>query len=151
LIIVGIDPGVEGAAAFIDSFSGLRVQDLPIISDGKLKWVDGAAMQAMLMEMGPNLAIVERVSAFPGQGVASSFNFGVGFGSILSILQARGISIEFVTPSVWKRDLGLSKDKNASLHKARLLYPDAELSLQKHEGRAEAILIAHWRRTHGTG
>ncbi len=80
----------------------------------------------------------------PRQGIASAFNFGVGFGSVLSILQARHLSIELVTPVVWKRAMGLSKDKRASLDKARLLYPAADLSLAKHEGRAEALLLAHW-------
>jgi hypothetical protein len=80
----------------------------------------------------------------PRQGIASAFNFGVGFGSLLGVLQARHIAIEFVTPAVWKRTMGLSQDKRASLDKARLLYPDAELGLAKHEGRAEALLLAHW-------
>ena len=79
----------------------------------------------------------------PGQGIASSFQFGVGFGSILGVLQALHIRIELVTPSSWKRSYGLSKDKHASLHKARLLFPTAELHLAKHDGRAEALLIAH--------
>jgi hypothetical protein len=30
------------------------------------------------------------------------------------------------------------------LHKARLLFPLAELSLAKHDGRAEALLLAHY-------
>jgi hypothetical protein len=36
----------------------------------------------------------------------------------------------------------LSKDQRASLDKARLMWPLAELKLAKHEGRAEALLIA---------
>jgi hypothetical protein len=60
------------------------------------------------------------------------------------VLQAMHISIDFVTPSVWKSSLRLSKDKNASLHKARLMFPAAELHLAKHDGRAEALLIAQY-------
>jgi hypothetical protein len=63
------------------------------------------------------------------------------------VIQARHIRIELVTPSVWKRALGLGKDKDASLHKARLLFPMAELHLAKHDGRAEALLIAHYALT----
>jgi hypothetical protein len=155
--IIGIDPGAHGAICFMDSYGGVAVFDLPIITDGKLKWVDGGLMQSLLLAHGHSqghvstvqtgTAYVERVSAWPGQGVSSSFNFGVNLGSILSILQARGLPIELVTPGTWKKALGLSKDKTASLHKARLLYPDLELHLAKHEGRAEAILIAHYART----
>jgi crossover junction endodeoxyribonuclease RuvC len=87
----------------------------------------------------------------PGQGIASSFQFGVGFGSILSVLQAMHISIAFVTPAVWKRFHGLSKDKRASLHKARLMFPSAELHLAKHEGRAESLIIADYARRAAIG
>jgi crossover junction endodeoxyribonuclease RuvC len=80
----------------------------------------------------------------PRQGVASSFAFGVVFGSILSVLQAMQIGIDLVTPATWKRALGLSSDKRASLDKARLLFPTADLHLAKHDGRAEALLLAHW-------
>ena len=152
---VGVDPGLHGAICFMDSFGGVKVHDLPVITDGKLKWIDGSMLGSLFMdhENMPNgfrnekLAVVERVHAMPKQGVSSSFNFGVGFGSILSVLQVHGVPIEFVQPSVWKKALGLSQDKKASLHKARLLYPDAPLELEKHEGRAEAILIAHYART----
>jgi hypothetical protein len=83
----------------------------------------------------------------PAQGIASAFQFGVGFGSLLGVLQALHIRIELVTPAVWKRSYGLGKDKHASLHKARLLFPTADLHLAKHDGRAEALLLAHYALT----
>ncbi len=147
-LILGIDPGLTGAIAVLDGSSDVvALADLPVIRDLSLAWIDGSALQSIVLNalQGRSArAIVERVSSMPGQGVASSFLFGVGFGSVLSILQAMRISIEFVTPAKWKGSYGLSKDKHASLHKARLLYPDAELHLAKHDGRAEALLIAHY-------
>jgi crossover junction endodeoxyribonuclease RuvC len=147
-LTIGIDPGLSGGMAVLGPAGELeRLADLPVIRDGRLAWIDGGALQSLLIEaLGgrPARAIVERVSAMPRQGVASSFTFGVTFGSILSVLQARHISVELVTPAVWKRALGLSSDKRASLDKARLLYPSAELGLAKHDGRAEALLLAHW-------
>jgi crossover junction endodeoxyribonuclease RuvC len=80
----------------------------------------------------------------PHQGVASTFKFGVGFGSILGVLQALGLPLEFVTPAVWKGTFNLGKDKGAALYKARLLYPSADLRLAKHDGRGEALLIGTW-------
>jgi hypothetical protein len=68
----------------------------------------------------------------PGQGIASSFQIGCGFGSILGVLQALHIRIELVTAAVWKRSYGLSRDKHASFHKAWLMFPTAELHLAKH-------------------
>jgi crossover junction endodeoxyribonuclease RuvC len=149
-LTIGIDPGLTGALAIIDDVGAVvALADLPIIRDLSLAWVDGSALQSVLLDAiggRQSRAVIERVSAMPKQGIASSFLFGVGFGSILSVLQAMHIPLEFVTPAAWKRSYGLSKDKHASLHKARLMFPTAELHLAKHDGRAEALLIAEYAR-----
>lgn len=146
--VVGIDPGLSGAVAVLSPSGELeRLADLPVIRDGKLAWIDAQAMTSLLIDalQGRSArAVIERVQAFPGQGRSSCFNFGVSFGSLLALVQARYLPIELVTPAVWKRAMGLSSDKRASLDKARLLYPSADLGLQKHDGRAEALLLAHW-------
>jgi hypothetical protein len=153
--IIGIDPGLTGGISILSPTGELeRLADLPVIRDGKLSWIDGGRLQSMLIDTlvgRPARAIVERVSAMPRQGVSSAFYFGCGFGSVLSILQARHLAIELVTPTVWKRAMGLSSDKRASLDKARLLYPSADLGLAKHDGRAEALLLAHWALTRARG
>ena len=152
MITIGIDPGLKGAiAALDDTGSVLLLEDLPVMRDKSLAWIDGSALQSLLMGRACGVgheavALVERVSSMPGQGVATSFQFGVGFGSILGVLQAMHIRIEFVTPAVWKRSYGLGSDKRASLHRARLTFPNAELQLFKHDGRAEALLIAEYGR-----
>lgn len=150
MLTLGIDPGLSGALALLDD-DGVPelVADLPIIRDRSLAWIDGAALQSTLLDAlrGRQCrAVVERVSAMPRQGIASAFCFGVGLGSILATLQTLQIGIELVTPAVWKRALGLSSDKRASLDKARLLFPSADLRLAKHDGRAEALLLAYWTR-----
>lgn len=147
-LVLGVDPGLSGGLAALTAAGDLvQVADLPVMRDGRLSWIDGGQLQSLLIDLAAGRtarAVVERVSARPAQGIASAFNFGAGLGSLLAVLQARGIGIELVTPAKWKRDLGLSGDKRASLDKARLLYPSAELTLAKHEGRAEALLMAHW-------
>jgi crossover junction endodeoxyribonuclease RuvC len=118
-LTLGIDPGQRGALAVLDNAGGLvALADLPVISDKSLTWIDGAELQRMLLDAigdRPCRAVVERVSSMPRQGVASSFSFGVGFGSILGVLQALRLPIVLVTPAVWKRSLGLRADKRASL------------------------------------
>ena len=153
-LTIGIDPGLSGAIAILEGHAGefVSVTDLPVIRDLKLAWINGSELQSIILDaLGGRTAraMVERVSSMPGQGIASSFQFGVGFGSILSVLQTLHIAIEFVTPAVWKKSYGLGKDKHASLHKARLLYPTAELNLAKHDGRAEALLIARYALNRG--
>jgi crossover junction endodeoxyribonuclease RuvC len=145
---IGIDPGLQGAIAALNPDGEIELlADLPVITDRTLKWIDGNELQTLLggLHRGAT-AFVERVSAMPKQGVATSFSFGVGFGSILGVLQALHVRIEFVTPAVWKKFYGLDRDKRASLHRARLAFPLAELNLAKHDGRAEALLIAEYGR-----
>lgn len=148
-ITIGIDPGLSGAISICFDHGEAYVYDLPVIEDKSLKWIDGGALASLILEHpGRRWAFIERVSAMPKQGIASSFNFGVGYGSLLGVLQVLQIPFEFVTPAKWKRDMGLASDKKASLHKARMLFPRAELHLCKHDGRAEALLIARWAAMH---
>lgn len=148
MLMIGIDPGLTGAVAVLNAAGEYHtVFDLPVIRDRSLAWIDGdALLSAVLAAKGGESAtvIIERVSSMPGQGVASSFGFGVTFGSILATVQCLHLPLELVTPATWKRALGLGSDKSASLHKARLLFPMANLSLAKHHGRAEALLMARW-------
>ena len=92
----------------------------------------------------PNIvhAYVERVSAFPGQGVASMFSLGHSLGIVQGALAALAIPYTMVEPKDWKARYRLSSDKSLSLTIARRLYPMVELNLGKHHGRAEALLIA---------
>lgn len=155
-LILAIDPGLEGAFALLAPTGDvIAVEDLPVIEDASLSWIDGSVLTSRLFALRNGVAtraIVERVSAMPKQGVSSTFKFGVTFGSILGALRVLQIPIEFVTPVSWKRAIGLppaagrkdSAVKGEALDKARLLYPEAPLHLQKHHGRAEALLIAHW-------
>jgi hypothetical protein len=153
-LILGIDPGLSGALAMLDADGAVELlADLPIIRDRSLAWVDGGELQSLLLAAirgRPVRATVERVAGRPGQGVSSAFTFGLGLGSVLGVLQAMHVGIEFVTPGQWKGALGLSKDKRASLDRARLLWPAANLRLAKREGRAEALLIAHHAMTRRT-
>lgn len=143
---IGIDPGKEGAIAFVTD-DGAQVYDLPQVSDKSLCWVDGGLLLSILLNHpGKKQAIVERISCRPGQAAGGVLNYGAGFGAIMGVLQSIQVSVELVTPACWKRWYGLTDDKDLSLHKARLLFPNCELTLKKHHGRAEALLIAHWHR-----
>ncbi len=93
--------------------------------------------------------ILEESQPMPGQGVKSMFTIGLGFGAWLALLAALEIPYERVRPTVWKRALKLpGKDKEAARLKAQQLFPSADLQLKKHHGRAEALLLADFGRTH---
>lgn len=147
MYIAAFDPGLTGAYAIMSPAGVIECEDLPVMRDKSLGWIDGAELLTRLIRLKAGFsmrAIVERQGARPVQSVASAFKMGVAFGSILATLQNAACSIEFVTPAVWKRDMGLSQDKNASLDKARLLYPMVELDRKKDHNKAEALLIARW-------
>jgi len=151
-MILSIDPGNSGGLAFLGTRAAqlLSLHSMPLYeteSTGHTRWfIDGAVLAQLIREKRPVCAVVERVSSRPGQGVAGVFTFGRGVGVIEGVCQALDVPLLYVTPQQWKRHHDLIKqDKKASLALARKLYPDAELHLAKHEGRAEAILIGLWK------
>jgi crossover junction endodeoxyribonuclease RuvC len=146
-LTLGIDPGVTGALAVLDNRELLSVEDLPMIADGALKWIDASTLLPRLIDLKAGRAmhaIVERQQAMPAQGRSTAVVIGLALGSLLATLQAAGCSIEFTTAAKWKGALGLSQDKAASLNRARLLYPTASLDRRRDHNRAEALLLAHW-------
>jgi crossover junction endodeoxyribonuclease RuvC len=147
-LTIGIDPGLSGAIAAIgDDWQLILCADLPVIRSGKLAWIDSNEMTSLLMQCRngrPAQIMLERSQPMPRQGVSSTFTTGVVMGSILAACQRAAIPLQMVTPSAWKRAMGLGADKSASLDKARLLFPTAELDRVKDHNRAEALLLAYF-------
>lgn len=155
MITFGVDVGLTGAiAALRDDGAFQDVRDLPVMSSGKTKWIDGPELLSMIFDMRNGheaRAIIEHIHATPKMATTTGHSLGLTLGSVLATLQQASIAIELVTPVTWKRALGLlapgSSDREkklASLCKARLLFPSAPLERQLDNGRAEALLIAHW-------
>ena len=145
MIIFGIDPGFSGAWGAIDE-AGAYVDSGDMLHTGNFLHFN-QILKAMreAVKDGECMVVVEAVHSMPRQGVSSSFKFGVSYGVALSLAQALGVW-GLVTPRVWKQDLELTADKNDSLAMARLLWPDAPLARKKDNGRAEALLMAEWKR-----
>ena len=144
-IIVGVDPGLSGAIAILvtDAPDKLAVFDMPTI----VGEVNAAALAEILRPYAPDLAVIERVAARPGQGVSSMFRFGQAFGTAVGVLGGRGIRLEFVPSTKWKRHFRLGggeEGKEQSRAAALNHWPQrAELFKRKMDhGRAEAALIA---------
>lgn len=149
--IIGIDPGLSGAL-FI-----WGIKDQPSISydmpthaverGGKKKReLDRTALAAMLRGWGSPVAYVEQVGAMPGQGVTSMFSFGKSYGTVLGILAAYEIPTFHVTPQAWRKALQVRPGKDGSRLRASELMPQLAgmWPLKKHDGRAEAALIAYY-------
>ena len=153
MLIIGIDPGISGSICFFDDGKILDVLEMPTMTDGKKnkKQVNGAQIYNEIskkirgIEKQNLRVIIEQVSAMPGQGVTSMFNFGQSFGILKGICAAMQLPMYFVRPAKWKKYFGLIKsEKDASRTKAIEMFPyfSSQLSKKKDSNKADAILIA---------
>ncbi len=156
MIYLGIDPGLDGCCAVFLS----RTTQTPILIDtptlpvGKRRKINAyELLQELLHIIGtPHnkeiQAALELVHAMPGQGVSSMFSMGFSSGLWEGILVTLGIPFEYVAPQTWKRAMlaGMPKEKAASRWRVQQMFPQVDVSLKKHHGRADAILIAEWLR-----
>ena len=153
MLIIGIDPGISGSICFFEDGKILDVLEMPTMTDGKKnkKQVNGAQIYNEISTKirgieNQNLkVIIEQVSAMPGQGVTSMFNFGQSFGILKGICSAMQLPMYFVRPAKWKKYFGLIKsEKDASRTKVIEMFPyfSSQLSKKKDSNKADAILIA---------
>jgi crossover junction endodeoxyribonuclease RuvC len=147
---LGIDPGLGGGFALIETkagappafVAGLRT---PVIRHKGKGLVDARELLVWLTDLGRiDQAVIEQVSARPGQGVTSSFSFGRATGAIETLAQLMAETVVWTTPSVWKKDLGLGTEKRDSLDLCRLRFGDAfTFRAISDDGVAEAALLAY--------
>tara|TARA_Y100001958_G_scaffold120922_1_gene88040 strand:+ start:594 stop:1088 length:495 start_codon:yes stop_codon:yes gene_type:complete len=153
MFIIGIDPGINGAICFFENGEVIDVIEMPTMQDGKKnkKQINGNQIFNEIFLRIQNISkkninvIVEQVSAMPGQGVTSMFNFGQSFGVIKGICAAMQLPIFFVRPAKWKKNFDLiNTKKDASRTKAIEMFPKIStfLSKKKDSNKADAILIA---------
>lgn len=138
--ILGIDPGTTGAIGMVTPM--VDTWDMPATPKD---------LADLFARFDPNTTrvYVEAVHSMPGQGVASSFTFGQGYGVILGVLAAYGFPHRLVAPATWKRAMGVTSNKDACRRLAQQLFPTAALARKRDDGRAEALLIAEWGRRQG--
>ena len=151
--IIGIDPGLSGALAILDDLKIFDIFDMPVMSEGKKnkKQLNSAQLvniiKKNILTDKETIVIVEQVSAMPGQGVTSMFNFGQTFGAIKGICASLNLPIFFVRPAKWKKHFDLiNSSKDASRTKVIEMYPSISerLSKKKDVNKADAILIARY-------
>ena len=143
--ILAIDPGVTGAVCMI-SGDIVSVFDLPVMTmpTGK-KQINPYELTALIQELAPDRAVIEKVGAMPGQGVVSMFNFGKSAGIIEGVCAGLFIPVSFVTPQKWKKHHGLiGKDKDYARTYAIQTRPELAVQLKRKKdiGRADAYLMA---------
>ena len=153
MLIIGIDPGISGAICFFENGEVKEVIDMPTMAEGKKnkRQINGRQIFNEISNRINNYdlkninVVVEQVSAMPGQGVTSMFNFGQSFGIIKGICSAMQLPIFFVRPAKWKKHFDLiNSQKDASRTKVIEIFQKISsiLSKKKDANKADAILIA---------
>ena len=155
MLIIGIDPGISGSICFLEDGIIKDVLEMPTMTEGKKnkKQVNGSqiyneiSFRIQTYEKKNIKVVIEQVSAMPGQGVTSMFNFGQSFGILKGICSAMQLPIYFVRPAKWKKYFNLiNSEKDASRTRAIEIFPyfSSNLSKKKDSNKADAILIASY-------
>ena len=152
MLIIGIDPGISGSICFFEDGKIIEVIEMPVMTEGKKnkKQVNGSQIYNEFLKRINNKdddirVVIEQVSAMPGQGVTSMFNFGQSFGILKGICSAMQLPMFFVRPAKWKKYFNLiNSQKDASRARAIEIFPyfSTQLSKKKDSNKADAILIA---------
>lgn len=146
-VVLGIDPGNEGALAWVTREGNLiEIADMPIIEVNGRKKICAQTL-AKLFETRPvDMIIIERVSAMKGWGISGCFWFGYGAGMVEGLAAGMGMPIRMITPASWKKKAQVPTDKNGARQMASRLWPGAsdQFKRVKDDGRAEAALLARW-------
>ena len=152
MLIIGIDPGISGSICFFEDGKIIEVIEMPVMTEGKKnkKQVNGAQINNEFLKRIHNKdddirVVIEQVSAMPGQGVTSMFNFGQSYGILKGICSAMQLPMFFVRPAKWKKYFNLiNSQKDASRTRAIEIFPyfSTQLSKKKDSNKADAILIA---------
>ena len=153
MLIIGIDPGISGSICFLEDGIIKDVLEMPTMTEGKKnkKQVNGSqifneiSFRIKTYEKKNIKVVIEQVSAMPGQGVTSMFNFGQSFGILKGICSAMQLPVFFVRPAKWKKYFNLiNSEKDASRTRAIEIFPyySSQLSKKKDSNKADAILIA---------
>lgn len=164
MMVIGVDPGVTGAIAFLDDAAQplkrrLVVHDMPAAKTGvgvkRAEILEAALAQLVKREIADHLAAghkflaaVEKVGAMPGQGVSSMFAFGQSYGVIRGVLAALELPVVLLSPKEWQGQLGIrfnhANKRDISRANATRMFPqEAGYFVRKGDhNRADATLIA---------
>jgi crossover junction endodeoxyribonuclease RuvC len=144
-VVLGVDPGVDGAFAFIDPVAcTLRVADMPCFTRTTTKtkrFADAVGIGNLVRSEPIVHCYIEKVASSPQMGVVSAFSFGYSFGTLHGALSALQVPLDEVPPQEWKKAMRTTADKKESKARAHQLMPQC-VKLLGRADRAEAAMLA---------
>lgn len=164
MIVLGIDPGISGAVALYADGRLVEVCDMPVAGKEVDPYQLSKILEALSSPDATDMTVVETQQAMPEQGVSTTFKIGNNFGLVRGVVAALGYRITPVRPGVWKRRLDIPsppsdvpKNRRSAWRKEKARLRASQLmpegagawTLVKHDGRAEAALLAYYGANHG--
>lgn len=153
-LILGIDPGITGAIAWLRDGTLDRVEDMPVaeikVGKGFRKRLVPALLADMLDLANISHVFLEEVASRPGEGAVGAFSFGCGFGMVQGVLATLCLPYTLVQPRTWKSAMRVPADKGSAIARACREFPvmASNFARVKDDGRAEASLIALYGFSH---
>lgn len=146
-ISIGVDPGSSSGAIAIIKDGILETHGINRKTEMQLEQV----FSRVLWDKGMKttiFAIIERVHSMKGQGLSSTFKFGMNYGYLRACLISNHIPFRDFLPKEWQKHYSMIKKKNevTKVWKTRLLnvaqnlYPKIDIPLYA----ADAVLLAHF-------
>lgn len=152
--ILGIDPGLDAFACIYrpdrSVASGIRWTffDIPTSGEAGQRRIDAVRLRDWITLHNPDIAYIEVVGTFLGEGSVTRFIRAVG--AIEATVQCCSVPIVYVVPQRWKAFYDVPKyaKQNAAKEHSRILaqqlWPELKdiLTRKMDHGRAEAALLA---------
>lgn len=154
-MFLGIDPGLNGGLAWVDSGDLIYSCVMPTAD----KFIDLRSLYLKLHRYDVHHAFLEKVASMPGQGVASTFKFGRVYGATEALLSALCIPYTLIPPQRWTKAMHRGIEPLADTPKERsrlaasMLWPEHDFRKSSraklpHDGKVDAALIAEYGRSY---
>jgi hypothetical protein len=153
-IICGIDPGITGGICLMNQIGEIQqCVPMPVYFAGKSTEYDRDGIKANIILA--DVVYIEKSQSMPKMGSKAMFNYGMGYGTLLTILWSLKIPYQEVRPMTWRKvmlaDMPKEKEnkKGPSIKRAMQLAPGydfrkSERCKKPHNGMVEAYLIARY-------
>ena len=152
---IGIDPGLDGGVAILETDENPQVFVMPVKPTGKGREVNVNTIVCEGWLHSVTGVVIERQQCYPKQGGKSNYTIGYNYGKLIALLEAEAVPFEVVAPKEWQREFGISGAKGDTKKQAALvaarLFPCVELRATErcrvpHSGKVDALLIAEYGR-----